>query len=248
MPAAELARGALVPSAGSQVAPGSSRDQREVVLGGIRIPLERFTGVDLGRLAALELGFGSRTQRGSVQLADVLYQEPGERPPAATQPDEGSVEPAPGAQPNPGGQRTLDGELAPGARAESRCSDRIPPRGRVLRRRGVRLGARRLVLRGRAGDRGCVTGGSRVRLVRVAVLRAVGGGRCRYLGRDGRLGPRRSCRRPVFLFARGTSSWRLALTGRPPRGRYVVLVRAKDRAGNQQRPSAKRIIRVGRPR
>ena len=69
--AAPYARGALVPSRGSS--------QREMVLGGIRIPVTRFAGVDLAHLQTLRLGFGTATAAGSLDLADVAWQEPAAR-------------------------------------------------------------------------------------------------------------------------------------------------------------------------
>jgi dienelactone hydrolase len=65
--AAPYARGALVPSRGSV--------QREMVLGGIRIPLSAFRRIDLARLASLRLELGARTARGSIDLADIAWQE-----------------------------------------------------------------------------------------------------------------------------------------------------------------------------
>lgn len=59
------ARGALIPSLGTE--------QREMVLGGIRIPLAQFAGVDLSALDRIELGFAGQ---GSIDLADVTWQEP----------------------------------------------------------------------------------------------------------------------------------------------------------------------------
>ena len=41
--------------------------------------------------------------------------------------------------------------------------------------------------------------------------------------------------RPVYLRAKGTKSWRLALEGRFPAGDYRVRVRARDAAGNSER-------------
>jgi hypothetical protein len=66
--AAPYARGALVPSRGSA--------QREMVLGGIRIPLAAFRRIDLAHLASIRLEFGGRTARGSIDLADIAWQEP----------------------------------------------------------------------------------------------------------------------------------------------------------------------------
>ena len=65
--AAERISSALYPSAGSRM--------RQLRLNDVRIPLGRFRGVDLHRLAAVELRFGVRGRRtGSIQLADMDFQ------------------------------------------------------------------------------------------------------------------------------------------------------------------------------
>ncbi|MDQ6914543.1 MAG: hypothetical protein M3155_01875 [Actinomycetota bacterium] len=112
------------------------------------------------------------------------------------------------------------------------CRDRGRPfssftrgRSRFSRRGGVDL-------RGRARDRGCAGVGAV--LFSISKLERHG---CRYLQPNGRLRRRTSCRRSVWLRAKGTTSWRLRLRGRLPRGYYRVLVRAIDRRGNHERPS-----------
>ena len=67
--AVDYARGALRPDQGST-------DAREVILGGLRVPLSAFAGVDRSRLRSIELVMGGRTPKGSVQLADLSFQEP----------------------------------------------------------------------------------------------------------------------------------------------------------------------------
>ncbi len=67
--AIDYARGALRPDQGST-------DAREVILGGLRIPLTAFAGVDRSALRSVELSMGGRTPRGSIQIADVGFQEP----------------------------------------------------------------------------------------------------------------------------------------------------------------------------
>jgi hypothetical protein len=48
---------------------------RQLLLNDVRIPLTRFRGVDLRRLAAIELRFGVRGRRsGAIQLADMAFQ------------------------------------------------------------------------------------------------------------------------------------------------------------------------------
>jgi hypothetical protein len=72
-----------------------------------------------------------------------------------------------------------------------------------------------------------------VRRVEVALARRVRGG-CRWLNTRGRLTRPRSCSRPRWLRARGTDRWRYDRRTRLPGGTYLVLTRARDRAGNLQ--------------
>jgi hypothetical protein len=112
-----------------------------------------------------------------------------------------------------------------------RCHD--APRSRVTRG-SLRASRDRLALAGTTRAPGCgPRGPGRVRRVWVAVYRAVAGG-CRWLGADGRLGARRSCRRPVLLRARGTTSWRFALATSLPPGLYGVWVLGDDDAGHRE--------------
>jgi len=121
--------------------------------------------------------------------------------------------------------------------AAAGCRDRVPPSTRLVR---GRLGPGGTDLSGRASDRGCQGRPGRVRRVLVSVARVTHGGRCRYLRSDGALGAPSDCRRATFLTARGTRSWRLRLPRPLPGGRYRVLLRAIDAAGNRER------LRVGR--
>ncbi|HVS28953.1 MAG TPA: hypothetical protein VHE14_05340 [Solirubrobacteraceae bacterium] len=142
----------------------------------------------------------------------------------------------------PGPIYVVDGEHPPAAAAACQGSD--PPRS-SLRRRALRLSRRRLRVDGRAGGGSCAgqAAGRGIARVDVAVAR-VSRRRCRFVGARGRLGPPRSCRRPLFLAARGTSSWRLALRARLPRGRYSVRSRALDDAGNVERPARANKLRL----
>jgi hypothetical protein len=65
------------------------------------------------------------------------------------------------------------------------------------------------------------------REVLVAVARPTGD-RCRFLGRDARLGSRRSCRRPRWLAVTAGDPWALALRGRVARGEHLVTVRGES--------------------
>jgi hypothetical protein len=62
--------------------------------------------------------------------------------------------------------------------------------------------------------------------------------------RSGKLTPARKCSKAVFLKAKGTTSWSLSVKRKLPRGRYTILVRATDAAGNRHGTPAQRTIRV----
>jgi hypothetical protein len=211
-------------------------NQLHVVLNGIRIPLTAFGGVDLERITAVELGFGTRTPSGSIQLADVMFQEaarpvaptppgPDRRPPAAEPP---SVPPGP----------VISAPVASTAASASggACTDRTAPTvmlGRMAMSRG------RIVLRGAAADSGCPgargaaaggVGGTFVTIYRKA------GTRCRYVTKNGRLRRAASCSTPLGMLAKGRGQWSLTIAAkRLPKGTYLVRVTTFDRAGNAKR-------------
>ena len=151
------------------------------------------------------------------------------------------------------GAKTVDVRLSP-ATARDRpgsfvsCLDRTRPRSRIQRRRS-RVTRTRLVVRGRASDRGCAGNGAvrasrgRVARVRVALWKRRKG-RCRYLTRRGRLSRRRSCRRPIWLRARGTRRFVLRRQARLRRGVYRLTARAIDARGNRARRTRANTVRV----
>ena len=108
------------------------------------------------------------------------------------------------------------------------CVDRTAPVARIS---SARVKKHKLQLRGRATDAGC---GGGVARVEVAISRKAGS-KCRFIGAGGR----RSCAKPVFIKAAGTTTW--SLTVKLPRGSYTLQFRARDRAGNLQRPITKRV-------
>ena len=111
------------------------------------------------------------------------------------------------------------------------CRDRIAPRV-TLSKRGVKKSRKALTIKGRATDTtGCPKLAGRVHRVDVAVARK-SGKKCRFLSAKGKVGRRRSCAKPVFLHAKGTTSWSLKLKRRPARGSYAISARATDAAAN----------------
>jgi len=131
----------------------------------------------------------------------------------------------------------------------SRCSDRSRPSASLLRgKQGVRAKHGRLGLRGRASDKGCVAAISvrgAVARVEVAISRTAGKRTCRFVAASGKLTSARSCTKPVWLKAKGTTSWSLSTKRRLPHGTYTIQVRARDAAGNRQARAVRRTQRVG---
>jgi len=134
------------------------------------------------------------------------------------------------------------------------CKDLEPPRSRVVFRgqRRSRLSHRRIVIRGRAGDRACgLPSSGSLRRVEVAIARRVPGG-CRFVVAS-RLDRRvRPCRQRRFLRARLGGRDRHAVRFsmrrrvRLPPGRYLVVSRATDanRGVERARPGRVRRIRI----
>ena len=54
----------------------------------------------------------------------------------------------------------------------------------------------------------------------------------------------RKCSKPVFLKAKGTTTWSLSLKRKLPHAKYTILVRARDAAGNLQAKAVKRTVRL----
>jgi hypothetical protein len=115
--------------------------------------------------------------------------------------------------------------------AELGCTDTAGPRTTIA---SAAVRRRVLTAQAEAVDDGCATGIARVD---IAVARAAGRKRCRFVTAAGRLSAPRSCRRPLVI-AGGSLNLRL-----PVRGRYRVTARAYDRAGNKGPPSRVRVVR-----
>jgi hypothetical protein len=79
--------------------------------------------------------------------------------------------------------------------------------------------------------------------VRVALAREVARGRCRFLTAQRRLARARSCRRVGFLRVRGARTWTFARRARLTPGRYRLIARASDTAGNVESARAGRMLR-----
>jgi hypothetical protein len=153
--------------------------------------------------------------------------------PAASPPSLGQARTGPAVRPPAACSAPGAGGVQPAAarQALGGCNDRLAPRSVIRGRPRLRRG--RLVLHGVARDRGCR---NRVARVTVTVGRRVARGRCRFIDARGHLGRPRHCLRGApQLLARGRAHWTLRVRARLPRGRYVLLVRAVDTAGNTER-------------
>jgi dienelactone hydrolase len=106
------------------------------------------------------------------------------------------------------------------------------PYSRIARRR-TRASRRGLDVFGTAAEHHCpgAAAANRPRLARVYVMvyRMTAHGRCRFLGRAGKLSRARSCRRSLEFVARGTARWSLRLCFPLAAGPYVIRVDAVDR-------------------
>jgi hypothetical protein len=125
------------------------------------------------------------------------------------------------------------------------CKDKIPPVTRFAHGRSV--SRRRLHFSGSSHDKGCtgangLTASGKVQHVYVSVARIRGKTKhqtCAFLTKQGSLTGFRSCRRPVLLVAKGSSSWSITLQPRGlPKGNYRVVVRAVDASKNKERPNS----------
>jgi len=146
-------------------------------------------------------------------------------------------------------QLTTQGFLGPGGRrllpSPAGCAGASAPHSfvRARGRRHARTARARggvVRLRGRSGAAGCGGRPGVVVRVTVTISRKQGRRGCRFVTPAGRLTPARDCSKPLALLARGTSRWTFRLPVHVPRGRYRVVVRAVDAAGNLERARGRR--------
>jgi hypothetical protein len=122
-------------------------------------------------------------------------------------------------------------------RVTNSCIDRTRPSSSYTRSsRGSKKRRVRFTLKGKARDKACGAA-RRVKRVGISIERIQGKGRCRHLGKSGRLSKSKSCKRQTFLRAKVKSngSWSFKLRRRLPRGRYLAQTRAIDGVGNRER-------------
>lgn len=116
--------------------------------------------------------------------------------------------------------------------------DSTPPAVRIKRlrnRRRIRASSFRS-FSGTASDSG--SGVSSVQYALALKQKKAGKSACRFLNSKGSLSRQpSSCKKPLYLKAKGTTSWRVRFKKRLiKQGEYMLYVRATDRAGNKSRP------------
>lgn len=206
-------------------------------LNGLRIPLEAFSGVDLTKIASVQFGFGERTAKGAIQLADVMFQEapkpvtPVEDPDPVDTPEEQPTEPSPvpiivTTTPPPA--------TTPAASTSTTCAaDTIKPTTTITT---LALTRTRILVKGIAADKGCPEGkgidAGGVRRTVVEISRPAGK-LCKFVGTSGKLRPASDCSQPFGLYAKKAGDWSLSLKkAKLPKGTYAVRVKTFDKAGN----------------
>lgn len=216
---------ALEPSIGNQF--------RHITLNGIRIPLTAFAGVDLTKVTAVELGFGNPAL-GSIQLADVMFQETAKSAPAAVTADPEPVVPKPDGPPSvaPGPIVDAPPVKAPAAvttleTPQVTCVDTVKPTVTLARAAVARKG---VVVSGTAADAGC---GAALESTVVEIYKVAGKGKARFVTAKGTLSKALPLTGGIAITAKGTTRWTVSVArAKLAKGTYRVRVSAFDKAGN----------------
>jgi hypothetical protein len=210
----------------------------------------------------VELRFGEagKPAQGSVQLADVRFQEDvaGTKvlvdDAAADGPSTGPVTSGPSpAAVLASTSRAAASPALPDAigiagdttvTKAGACVDTVAPRTSGVQ---VALKGRRLTVSGKATDTGCATrtrsaAKGRVRSVQVSLSKGTGK-TVRFVRGNGKLSKPLSASSVVGLVARGTSAWKLQPKGRLARGRYTMKIRVFDAAGNVRTSTRTVVVR-----
>jgi hypothetical protein len=220
-----------------------------VLLNEVRIPLSRFAGVDLTHVAQVSLVFGGRTPSGSIQLADMRFQEAltqraadpvvggnaGSSPtaPVPAVRSAATVSTQAATATNQDAIALAGADTATPAKATT-CTDSTAPHTALST---VKLSGGRLLVTGRARDAGCAATASqkatagKVRRVQVSLSTAVKGGGCRFVTMGGNLTSAHPCTALYALVAHGTTSFSLKLP-KLKDGTYSVRLQGIDKAGN----------------
>jgi dienelactone hydrolase len=246
---------------GLQQSVANTTARMHVILRDNRIPLADFAaqGVDLKSLRKITFQFGGdgMPQSGSIQLADVRFQESVNGPSVYADTDTATgppTDPTLVAAHNATATNILaDTPRAPassklppvvwldgGAKAATttgKCADTLAPTAKIGK---VKLAKRKLRLSGTAKDTGC---GAKVASVHVTIAKKVGA-KCAYVTASGSLGKKVKCAAGVSLVAKHTAKWSLALPHKLAKGTYTVTVSAIDAAGNVQATKKGRTVTV----
>jgi hypothetical protein len=208
---------------------GSTTAKTHVILNQIRVPLGDFAqqGVDLSKVRHIELRFGELGQpgSGSIQLADVRFQEAADAAPAAAT----TAPVVDRAAPSAALPDAIGIAGATTTAASTGCADTTAPKATLA---SLRTTGGKLSVAGTAHDvaSGCKATG--VASVQVAVSRTAGAGLCRFVLTTGKLSAPVSCSATYALVAHGKTVWTLASKRRLPAGHYRVTVKALDGAGH----------------
>ncbi|MDQ6776490.1 MAG: hypothetical protein M3071_09815, partial [Actinomycetota bacterium] len=237
---------------------GTSR--RNEVLSEIRIPLTDFAGVDLTQIRKISLIFGTTTPSGSIQLANMRFQE------AVNQPTTDPVIGVPPTNPPGGTSQVPLGAASTGTTASSAgplaqgggtgkplatdavpldgtdtvasskvCSDRTAPASHLL---SALYRGGHLTVTGWATDRGCKATRRGEKSLRGSVLRVLvslarlKGAACEFLAPTGWLRASASCATDYGLVAKGGVRFALRIRSQLPDGTYLLRTAAIDHSGN----------------
>lgn len=215
---------------------GNSNARVHVVLNQIRVPLADFAaqGLDLGSVRSVKLSFGASgtPASGSIQLADVRFQESADGPAAAAEPTPVAAGSGGGAGGGGGGATVTtsvpstdaptaasDPAPAPAPAAAPACTDAIAPTVALSSKRITRG---RLALAGTAADTGCEAKVSRVSV-----------GLYRIHGKRSTLVKQAA--------AKGTARWALRFASKLKPGAYRLVLGATDAAGNAAQAASVRV-------
>ena len=184
--------------------PSIGNQFRHIVLNGIRIPLSAFAGIDLKQITAVEFGFGNPAL-GSIQLADVMFQETAPATPAPKTPD---VVPVPDGPPSVLPGPIVEAPTVPAPVVKTTlaaplvtCVDTVKPTTKVAL---AKFSASKLVVSGTAADTGC---GAGIQNTLVEISKSAGKRKARFVNARG----------PAEQAARGSrAASRSAPRARPP--------------------------------
>jgi dienelactone hydrolase len=235
-----------------------------VILRENRIPLADFAaqGVDVSTLRNIEFSFGDTgmPQSGSIQLADVRFQESVTGPTVYAETDQANgpatdqakivadnatatsiIDNTPRAVASSALPDVvwLDGGAKPTPTAipAAKPTDTVAP---VATLKKIKLARGKLTLSGIASDTGT---GAKVASVHVVIAKKAGT-KCQFVTASGKLGKAVACKTPVSLVAKHTTKWSVAFPKALPKGTYAITIVAVDAAGNIQTGAKARTVKV----